>query len=86
MADSPPTPDIGNHSGVGRGPGSTTTTPSYPGTPRWVKVSAIVVLVLALLLVIVMFAGGGNHGPGRHMPSGGAGGYRSPIAHVVHQR
>jgi hypothetical protein len=42
-------------------------TPPYPdsGTPRWVKVSAIVVLVL-VLLVVVMLVVGGDHGPGRH--------------------
>ena len=39
-------------------------------TPRWVKVFGIVALVLVLLVVIMMFIGGGNHGPGRHMPSG----------------
>ena len=37
--------------------------PTYPGTPRWVKVSGIVTLVLVLLVVIVMVASGGNHGP-----------------------
>jgi hypothetical protein len=83
MADPPPYPDTGNDTGVGSGRGSTTTTPVYPGTPRWVKVSGVVVLVLVLLFVITMFAGGGRHGPGRHMPSGGAGGYTSPIAHGV---
>lgn len=50
--------------------------PPYPGTPRWVKVSGIVVGVLVLLAVILMLAGGGpgRHGPGRHIPSGGAAG------------
>jgi hypothetical protein len=48
--------------------------PPYPGTPRWVKVFGIVGLVLVLLVVIIMFTGvGGQHGPGRHMPSGDAG-------------
>jgi len=55
----------------------------YPGTPRWVKVFGIIALVLVLLVVIMMFAGGGNHGPGRHIPSGGADGYAPPIAHGV---
>lgn len=49
---------------------------STPGTPRWVKVSGIIALVLILLLVIMVLVGGGNHGPGRHIPSGGAGGHR----------
>jgi hypothetical protein len=44
----------------------------YPGTPRWVKLSGIVALVLALLVAAVMAVAGGEHGPGRHLPSGGA--------------
>jgi len=39
-----------------------------PKMPRWVKVSGIIVITLILLMVIAMFFGG-NHGPGRHMPS-----------------
>ena len=41
---------------------------AYPGTPRWVKVFALVAIVLVLLVVAVMLAIGGEHGPGRHMP------------------
>ena len=53
--------------------------PPYPGTPRWVKVSGIVVGVLTLLAVIVMLAGvGGQHGPGRHMRSSDIGGHAAP--------
>lgn len=38
------------------------------GTPRWVKVSGIVILVLLLLFAVMQFAGiGGKHGPGRHI-------------------
>jgi hypothetical protein len=44
--------------------------PSYPGTPRWVKVSGIIVIVLVLLVVIMLLTG---HGPGRHTSSGDAG-------------
>lgn len=41
----------------------------YPGTPRWVKISAILVLVLILLVGVVLFTGlGGPHGPRRHAP------------------
>ena len=47
--------------------------PAYPGTPRWVKISAIVALALVLLVVAVMAVAGGEHGPGRHVPGGGAG-------------
>ena len=51
----------------------------YPGLPRWVKVFAIIVIVLVLLVGIIMFTGvGGQHGPGRHMPSGDAGGQTPP--------
>jgi len=43
-------------------------TSRYPGMPRWVKVTGIVVLVLALLLGIIHFAGlmPGMHGAGTH--------------------
>ena len=48
--------------------------PPYPGTPRWVKVSGIIVIVVVLLVVGLMFIGGGEHGPGCHTSSGDAGG------------
>jgi len=55
--------------------------PPYPGIPRWVKVSGIIVIVLVLLIVIIMFTGvGGKHGPGRHM---GVGGEHGPNRHMV---
>jgi len=45
---------------------------SPDSTPRWVKVFVIIALVLVLLAVVVLVTGvGGDHGPGRHMPSGG---------------
>jgi hypothetical protein len=48
--------------------------PPYPGTPLWLKVSGIIAIVLVLLVVIIIFTGvGGEHGPGRHTPSGDAG-------------
>ena len=53
--------------------------PPYPGTPRWVKASGMVVGVLILLLAILVFIGvGGPHGPGRHTSSGEAGGQTPP--------
>ena len=52
--------------------------PPYPGTPRWVKVFGIVVLVLVLLFTAGMFIAGGGHDPGRHAPSGDAGGQGPP--------
>lgn len=43
---------------------------SPPSTPRWVKVFGTIALGLVLLFVILHLTGiGGNHGPGRHMPS-----------------
>lgn len=42
-----------------------------PGMPRWVKASAVVVAVLVVLIIVVLATGiGGEHGPGRHSPSG----------------
>jgi len=46
--------------------------PRYPGTPRWVKVSGIVIGILILLLVGLIVVGGGGHGPGRHASPGEA--------------
>ncbi|RWF78222.1 MAG: hypothetical protein EOS26_06035 [Mesorhizobium sp.] len=44
--------------------------PDYPGIPRWVKVSGIIVIVLILLVIAALFTGvGGPHVPGRHLPS-----------------
>jgi hypothetical protein len=63
-ADADADADGDSSTGYGRGPTS--------GTPRWVKVSAIVAAVL-VLLVAVMLVSGGRHGPGRHQPSGGLG-------------
>ena len=82
MADPPPYPDSNSDTGddsrvrPDRG--------SPPSTPRWVKVFVIIALVLVLLVVIMMFTGvGGDHGPGRHIPSGDAGGSTPPIEHGV---
>jgi hypothetical protein len=53
-------------------------------TPRWVKIVGIIALVLVLLIGILLFTGvGGDHGPGRHLPSGAAGGGTPPIAYVI---
>jgi hypothetical protein len=53
-------------------------------TPRWVKIVGIVALVLVLLVGILLLTGvGGPHGPGRHLPSGGAGGHTLPLAYSV---
>jgi hypothetical protein len=54
----------------------------YPGTPRWVKVFGIIVIVVVLLVVAMMFIGGGEHGPGRHAPSGDAS-YRVQLSSII---
>ncbi len=59
--------------------------PPYPGTPRWVKVFGIIVIVVVLLVVAMMFIGG-EHGPGRHAPSGDAGGQVPPSSSVLEDR
>lgn len=42
--------------------------PTYPGMPRWVKVSGIIVGAIILLAVVLMVSDvGGPHGPGRHL-------------------
>ena len=47
-------------------------------TPRWVKAFGIITLLVVLVFVVLMLAGGGDHGPGRHFPTGGAGGQTPP--------
>lgn len=50
-------------------------------TPRWVKAFGIIVIILVLLVVVVLVTGlGGEHGPGRHQPSGNAGGDAPPAS------
>ena len=69
MADPPRYPEAGADSDVGADREST-------GTPRWVKVSGLVVLALVILFVVVIVTGGGGHGPGRHaLSDGGLGGH-----------
>ena len=76
MTDSTPSADIGDSSDARPG------RRSDPGSPRWVKVSAIVAAVLVVLVVALVLLGGGagKHGPGRHLPSGDAGGQASPAS------
>jgi hypothetical protein len=57
-----------------RNGGSAGSTP--PPAPRWVKVFGIIFIVLLLLIGIVLLTG--DHGPGRHAPSGEAGGAPAP--------
>jgi hypothetical protein len=58
MANRPPypSPDDDREGAVDAGPTA--------GTPRWVKVSALIVLAVLVLFVVALLAGG--HNPGRH--------------------
>lgn len=54
------------------------------GTPRWVKVFAVVALTLIVGFILLQVSGvGGEHGPGRHAPNGETGGARPPDATTV---
>ena len=65
MADPPRSPAAG---GGGAGPDRAATT----GTPRWVKVSAIIAAVVIVLFVLLLvIKGPGGHGPRRHFSLGG---------------
>lgn len=44
---------------------------SPQGAPRWVKVIGIVLALLLVTFAVVQLSGvAGEHGPGRHLPSG----------------
>ena len=45
--------------------------PSPPGVPRWLKVSAVIIVVLILVAIGVSFIAGMEHGPGLHGAAGG---------------
>jgi len=51
-----------------------------------VKVFGFIVIVVVLLIVAKMFIGGGEHGPGRHAPSGDAGGLTPPSSVIAEVR
>jgi uncharacterized cupredoxin-like copper-binding protein len=69
MTNRPPDTGDDTDKGVGPNRGSITSTPHR--TPRWVKVFGIIALVLVLLVVVKLLTGGGDHGPGRHLGTGG---------------
>ncbi len=50
-----------------------TDVPPYPGAPRWVKISVILIGALIMLLVVVAFVGVEGHGPGRQASPGEVG-------------
>lgn len=62
----------------GPAPDNVSSTTKPPRTPRWVKVLAIVAIVMVLLVVIALATRPGDHGPGRHRPSGDAGRHAAP--------
>lgn len=79
-------PTAGEDTGVGPGR-------EYPGMPRWVKVSGIIVIGLVLLVVVVLLVatalglhdpsvGPGRHSPGREAPSGDAGS-QAPLSSIT---
>lgn len=76
MADVPPYPDDQSDTGDDTGAGPYGGLPT--GTPRWVKVLGGIAIVLVLLVGTALLTGGGSHGPGRHTPSGDAGGPTPP--------
>ena len=74
MADQPPVGGTAGDRTPEPPPGRRVPNPVVPGpaepttgTPRWVKVFAIVGVVLVLLIIVMLLTG---HGPGRHMHSG----------------
>jgi hypothetical protein len=60
---------LGQQDGAGDG---THVAGRAPGTPRWVKLLALAGLIAVVAVVIAMLVAGGQHGPGMHMPGGGA--------------
>ncbi|WP_338656995.1 hypothetical protein V6B14_22655 (plasmid) [Sporosarcina psychrophila] len=58
---------------------------STSNTPSWVKIFGIIAIVVVLLVVIIMFFSGGEHGPGRHLNSDGAGIQTPPIEQGMQQ-
>jgi hypothetical protein len=57
------------------------------GTPRWVKVSAIIALAVVVLIAVMLIVGRGSHGPGRHGLGGdGSGRHTGAPAGVTHEQ
>lgn len=52
--------------------------PKPPPRPVWVKITFAVSLIV-VTLIVVMALGGGEHGPGRHLPGGGD--HTPPVEH-----
>lgn len=55
---------------------------SPPPRPTWLKVFGIVLALIVVIVIVKALAGGGGHGPGRHMPGGGnPQGHTPPMQH-----
>ena len=54
--------------------------PSPVGTPRWVKVFAVIAAVVVVVFIVLLVVGGG-HGPGRH-GGGSSTGSQLPASHT----
>ena len=64
MTDSRPDVTTGDDTGVGPDR-------EEHRTPRWVKVFGLIAVAVVGLFIVLLLAGGGGHGPGRHLPGGG---------------
>jgi hypothetical protein len=53
------------------------------GVPCWVIVTGIAIAAPTIVVVAMMLVGGGQHGPGRHMPGSGG---QSDSSHVPSPR
>lgn len=70
MAPRPQNDDVINSSGQPRD------APAPPGIPRWLKISALVVILSIALVVGISLIAGVQHGPGQFGPGQhGPGGY-----------
>jgi hypothetical protein len=83
MADPRQFRDSGSNPGEADGAGPDHEPPA--GTPRWVKMFAIIALVIIVLFLILMVTRGpgGRHGPGRHIGPRDAAGL-TPLSSTRH--
>lgn len=52
-----------------------------PRRPRWVNIFGIIIVVVVVLVVVMALIGGGEHGPGRHLPGGDTQSHTPPVQH-----
>jgi hypothetical protein len=53
------------------------------GTPRWVKVFGIIGVIVVVVFLVLLFAGGAEHGPGRHLPGDDSARGQAPAGHTA---